>query len=135
MFRLTSKSRVYAIFDVLFISADGLSKRINDMTQVSNIIVTVGDNMLEAYKLENGIITLGPNVTFDSSSIGEVLCIVYHPNSSVFFCGHKDGNISAWKPAGEFIACNESSKIHDGVSEGYLYLRQLIGCRSSITTI
>jgi WD40 repeat protein len=70
--------------------------------------------MIQAFTIDQGVINLGP-VAINALDKSEIICINYHANSNIFFCGHINGNISAWNISSEdkFLKCIANSKIHD----------------------
>jgi hypothetical protein len=97
------------------IFAEGELKLINDIMEIDNFILAVGDNMIESFFYSNGQLVRGKFAINDTSNT-EILCITFNPMSKLFFCGHKSGSISAWVPSeATFLAIQDLSKIHDGV--------------------
>ncbi len=75
---------------------------------------------------------LGPNA-FNDTEKSEITCINYHSNSNIFFCGHTNGNISAWNISQEekFLKCVANLKIHeDTINCIYFKENFIITCSS-----
>jgi hypothetical protein len=70
--------------------------------------------MIELFVFINGQLSKNKNINNDIGNT-EILCITFNP-LSFFFCGHKNGNISAWSyNESTTLALQDISKIHDGV--------------------
>lgn len=70
--------------------------------------------MIQSFLVDQGVITLGPCAVNENEK-SDILCIVFHSGSQIFFCGHSSGIISAWSisPEEKFLKCVANSKIHE----------------------
>lgn len=109
--------------DMGMFSQNSTLKRINDIFEVDNIIIAVGNESgkfrvipgyFESFTYAQNQITAPKPIQSTKEIDSNFVCISLINN--IFFCGHENGMMSAWSPSPESILqLVGATKIHDRV--------------------